>query len=347
MRVYYSPDHKLRDAKTELYGGELIAPFEAPFRAEMILEAVRTQGHTDILPPDDYGLETAKKVHAADYLEFLETAWDRWIADGYRGEAIPTCFPARRMQVNRPPADIDGALGYYAFAAETSITQGTWAAALAAKNCALSGANHIASGASSAFALCRPPGHHASKDQFGGYSFLNNCAIAAQKFLDEGAQKVAIVDVDFHHGNGTQDIFYDRADIFFASIHGEPVLAFPHFLGFADETGIGPGKGLTANYPLPRNTDFATWSKVLTEALERVAAFQADALVVSLGVDTFENDPISFFKLSSNDFLSVGDLIAGANLPTLFCMGGGYGVDEIGLNTANVLTGFEQAKSRN
>lgn len=343
MRVYYSPDHKLRNARTELHGGELIKPFEAPARAEMILDAVRAQGHTDIVQPVDHGLDAANKIHAADYLDFLTTAWDRWVADGYRGEAIPSCFPARRMVTNRPPADIDGALGYYSFAAETSITNGTWAAALAAMNCAISGASHITSGARAAFALCRPPGHHASIDQFGGYSFLNNSAIAAQKLLDDGSKKVAIIDVDFHHGNGTQDIFYDRGDVFFASVHGDPALAFPHFLGFADEKGRDAGEGLTANYPLPPNTGYETWSHALTHALKKVTGFRADALVVSLGVDTFKNDPISFFDFSSNDFLSVGDLIARANLPTLFCMEGGYGVDEIGLNTANVLTGFEQA----
>ncbi|MGI9402152.1 MAG: histone deacetylase family protein [Rhizobiaceae bacterium] len=343
MRVYYSPDHKKRDARTELHGGELIIPFESPARAELILDAVRQQGHTEILQPEKFDLEIAGKVHAPDYLEFLATAWDRWVADGYKGEAIASCFPARRMVNNRPPRDIDGALGYYSFAAETSITEGTWEAAQAAMNCALAGASHLASGATAAFALCRPPGHHASIDQYGGYSFLNNCAIAAQKLLDEGCKKVAIIDVDFHHGNGTQDIFYDRADVFFASIHGDPELAFPHFLGFSDETGKGAGEGLTANYPLPEHTGFEIWSEALAHALERAAGFQADALVVSLGVDTFRNDPISFFELASNDFLSVGDLIAGAKLPTLFCMEGGYGVEEIGLNTANVLSGFEQA----
>jgi acetoin utilization deacetylase AcuC-like enzyme len=342
MQVFYSPGHFLRDAQTELYGGELVKPFEAPFRAELILAAVRAQGHHDIAEPVPHRLDAARKVHAADYIVFLETAWERWRAGGYRGEAIPSCFPARRMVSNRPPADIDGALGYYSFAAETSITEGTWAAAKSAMNCALSGASHLAGGAFAAFALCRPPGHHASIDQFGGYSFLNNAAIAAQALRDAGSSRVAILDIDFHHGNGTQDIFYERGDVFFASIHGDPIHAFPHFLGFSDETGKGEGEGLNANYPLPIGTTFDAWSQALAHALGAIARFQADALVVSLGVDTYESDPISFFKLTTEDFLSVGRHIAAAGLPTLFCMEGGYGVKEIGLNTANVLGGFEQ-----
>ena len=343
MRVIYSEKHALRDAKTELHGGQLVPPFEAPFRAEWILDAVKKQGHGEVVAPEAFDLSVARKLHDGGYLDFLATVWERWLADGYKGEAIPACFPARRMQANRPPRDIDGAIGYYAFAAETAISAGTWEAAIASMQVAMSGARHVLETGKPAFSLCRPPGHHASIDQYGGYCFINNAGAAAQTWLDGGMKKVAILDVDFHHGNGTQDIFYRRGDVFFASLHGDPLDAFPHFLGFADETGEGEGEGSTANYPLPPGTLYGAWKDALKDALRRILAFGAEGLVVSLGVDTFEKDPISFFRLSSEDFLHYGGEIAKAKLPTLFCMEGGYGVKEIGLNAANVLSGFEGA----
>ena len=263
-------------------------------------------------------------------------------ATGSRGEAIPDCWPARRM-TQRCPTHITGKLGYYAMAGETSISAGTWEAARAAADVAVSAADRVRAGARAAFALCRPPGHHAARDLYGGYCFLNNAAIAAQYLRDQGAARVAILDVDFHHGNGTQDIFYDRADVFFASLHGDPAEAFPYFSGYADETGSGPGEGYTLNFPLARGTDFRSWRQALELALNRIRSFRADALVVSLGVDTFEADPISFFRLRSTDFTAYGHLIGAAALPTLFVLEGGYAVEEIGVNVVNVLTGFEGA----
>jgi acetoin utilization deacetylase AcuC-like enzyme len=176
---------------------------------------------------------------------------------------------------------------------------------------------------------------------YGGYCFLNNAAVSAQYMRDNGKKRVAIVDVDFHHGNGTQDIFYAREDVFFASLHGDPMDAFPHFLGHADEIGTGRGIGFNHNFPMPPGTSFEAWRTALANALDKVAAFNADAIIISLGVDTFESDPISFFKLKSPDFITYGADIAALNLPTLFVMEGGYDISEIGLNTVNVLTGFE------
>lgn len=340
MRIVYSEDHKLRDAKTELHNGRLVTPFEGPFRVEWILDALKLAGFADIVAPERHGLETARKVHNTGYLDFLAKAWDMWKATGAEGEAIPTSFPVRRSS-QRVPKDIDALLGYYANAAETSITDGTWQAALAAMQCALTGADWLTSGNRFAFSLCRPPGHHAGIDLFGGYCFINNVAVAAQRLLDKGAGKVAILDVDFHHGNGTQDITYRRDDIFFASLHGDPADAFPYFWGYADERGEGAGEGCNANYPLPRGTEWQAWSAALSDALGRIRAFGAEAIVLSLGVDTFERDPISFFRLGSDDFIRMGEVIASAGLPVLTCMEGGYGVPEIGLNVANVLKGLE------
>ncbi len=342
MITIYSEKHRLHAPKGEISGGEMVAPFESPFRAELILKAVQKAGLGKVIAPEEYGMETVLAVHDPAYIDFLQTAWQRWSDDGHAGDAIPTCFPARRM-AQRAPDDIDGLLGYYAFAAETSIAAGTWEATLAATRCALTGSGLLSSGNRSAFALCRPPGHHAAFDLFGGYCFLNHAAIAAQRLRDDGAARVAVLDVDFHHGNGTQDIFYERGDVLFASLHGDPKDAFPHFLGFADETGAGDGEGSTFNYPLPKGTPYGKWAEALADAAIRIQAFGAEALVVSLGVDTYEKDPISFFKLTSEDFTRYGESLGRLGLPTLFCMEGGYGVPEIGLNAANVLRGFEQA----
>jgi len=191
-----------------------------------------------------------------------------------------------------------------------------------------------------AFALCRPPGHHAGTDLYGGYCFLNNAAIAAEGFINRGAERVVVLDVDFHHGNGTQDIFYQRDDVMFLSLHGAPEDAFPHFLGYTDETGAGKGEGFNINYPMPPGTVYSVWLNALQNALKAIATYTPDALVVSLGVDTFKEDPISFFKLESEDFTDYGRAIAGLKIPTLFVMEGGYAVEEIGINTVNVLTGF-------
>lgn len=339
MKIIYSEKHKLRDAKTELHGGELVKPFEGPFRAEWILEAVQDAGFKEVSTPKDHDLDVAMKVHDRGYLEFLATAWDRWAAEGFDGEAIPVTLPVRRTQMARVPRNIDGALGYYANSVETSITKGSYEAALSSQSSALEGADWLNKGNRACFALCRPPGHHAGIDTYGGYCFINNAAVAAQRLRDHGAKRVAILDVDFHHGNGTQDITYRRDDIFFASLHGDPVDAFPYFLGYADETGEGPGEGFNANYPMPPGTPWSIWSQALADALARIKAYGAEAIVVSLGVDTFEKDPISFFKLTSPDFIRMGAMIAGSGVPVLTLMEGGYGVPEIGLNVANFLKG--------
>lgn len=340
MDTIYTERHRLRDAQTELSGGELVYPFERPSRMDYILARLSARDLGPVREPDDFGLDPILAIHDEGFVEFLQTAWAEWQAEGFKGEAIATSWPARRMSTIRPD-NIDGKIGYYALAGETSITDGTWEAAYASAQVALTGAETIRGGAKAAFALCRPPGHHATADMFGGYCFLNNVAIAAQYLRDKGAARVAILDVDFHHGNGTQDIFYDRDDVLFVSLHGDPLDAFPYFLGHASETGEGAGEGYTLNFPMPPGTPYAIWREALAEALARIAIYSPDFLLVSLGVDAFENDPISFFKLTSEDFRNMGAEIAGAGLPTLFVMEGGYAIDEIGVNAVNTLEGFE------
>jgi len=238
MLTVYSDAHQLRDSKTELYGGELVYPHERPTRVEYIVNRIREVGLGELRGPKEYGIDAVLRVHDGGFVKFLETAWEQWSKTGYKGEAIPICWPARRMSL-RIPDHVEGKLGYYALAAETSISPGTWEAALAAVNVALTGAEMIDAGERAVFSLCRPPGHHAARDMYGGYCFLNNAAIAAQYLIDHGAGRVAVLDVDFHHGNGTQDIFYQRGDVAYLSLHGDPLDAFPHFLGYADETGHG------------------------------------------------------------------------------------------------------------
>jgi acetoin utilization deacetylase AcuC-like enzyme len=257
-------------------------------------------------------------------------------------DALPSVWPVRTLRSDVVPASFAARMGLFSMDAGTPLTSGTWVAARAGADCALSAAQVVARGARSAFALTRPPGHHAGADFFGGYCFLNNAALAAQQLRDQGCERVAVLDIDYHHGNGTQAIFYDRADVYFTSIHGDPRTEYPFYLGYADELGVGAGLGCNRNLPLPRGSDFAGWRSVLQQALKDIAAYGAQALVVSLGMDTFEGDPISGFTLRSEDYLRVGADLARAGLPTVLVFEGGYAVAEVGVNAVNVLQGFMQ-----
>lgn len=342
MLTYYSDDHHLHHGKCELIDGQLMPCFEQPQRADHIHARVKSRQLGEIRAPKDFGLGPIERIHSKAYLEFFQGAWKSWQDQGGKGDLLPFTWPARTLR-RMIPNDLHGQLGYYSFDGGAPITAGTWQAAYSAAQVALSAQQEIVNGARSAFALCRPPGHHAAGDVMGGYCYLNNAAIAAQAFLDQGRKKVAILDVDYHHGNGTQDIFYQRSDVLFASIHGDPAEEFPFFLGYADELGEGAGEGYNFNYPLPMGSAWGTWSAALEQACQRIAEYGAEVLVVSLGVDTYMEDPISQFKLDSPDYLAMGRRIAALGLPTLFVMEGGYAVEAIGINAVNVLEGFEGA----
>lgn len=342
MKTVYTDDHRLHFPQGELFGGEFVTPFERPSRVEYILRELKKRKMADFVSPGKLDMTPVRKVHDRDFLAFLENAWAEWSKAGYRGEIIPTGYAARGMQ-QRCPRSIDGKAGYYCLSMETAMTAGTWDAAVSSAATALTAQKLVANGERAAFALCRPPGHHAHHDMYGGYCFLNNAAIAAQAFRDSGAARVAILDVDFHHGNGTQDIFYARDDVLFCSLHGQPEDTFPYFLGFKDEKGKGKGEGFNVNYPMPPLTAYDVWGKALEDACKKIKRFAPDALVVSLGVDTYKDDPISTFKLTSPDFKTYGGRIAKLKLPTLFVMEGGYAVEAIGINTVNVLEGFLDA----
>jgi acetoin utilization deacetylase AcuC-like enzyme len=340
MRIYHSETTKLRRARTELHNGDLVTPYECPERVDLVLAALRERGLGEVHEPPAFGLDPVHAVHDRGYVEFLASCWEEWVAAGMQGEAIPNIWPARTLRGDRIPAHVEGRLGFYALAAETSICAGTFEAAMASKDVALAAVDHVLASGEPAFGLCRPPGHHAATDQFGGYCFFNNAAIAAQRALDAGKARVAVLDIDFHHGNGTQQIFYARDDVLFLSLHGDPLHCFPYYLGHADESGEGAGEGFTVNYPLPPGTGFDAWGQALAAALARIREVGCELLVVSLGVDTFEGDPISAFTLGSEDFIEVGRRLASLGLPTVFLLEGGYAVTEIGTNVANVLEGF-------
>lgn len=341
MKIIYSDSHRLHHGNAELIDGQLKPCFEKPQRLDFIMQQCQTRGVGEVLPPSDWGLAAIERVHRAEFVAFLQNAWQLWQAEGRDFDALPLVWPVRGLRSDRIPQDIDGQMGYFSMDAGVPITAGTWNAVRTSAHVALTAAQLLQQGAASAFALCRPPGHHAAADYMGGYCYLNNAAIATQYLRDQGAARVAVLDVDYHHGNGTQSIFYERADVCFASLHADPLVEYPFFLGHADERGAGAGLGFNHNYPLPHGTEWPRYRDALQDALAQIKRFGAQALVVSLGVDTFEKDPISRFKLRHDDYLRMGEAIASAGLPTLFVMEGGYAVAEIGVNVVNVLLGFE------
>jgi acetoin utilization deacetylase AcuC-like enzyme len=338
MLTVYSNDHQLHRGTFELSGGELLPCFECPERADLVFAAVREAGLGDIIEPRDFGLEPICRVHDARFVQFLQDAWDLWTAAGRSCDALPYSWAVRDMQAQEPE-HIDGKLAYFSFDATSPIMRGTWQAAKTSANAALTGAATLLDGDACVFSLCRPPGHHAAHDYFGGYCYLNNVAIAAQYLRDQGAATVAILDVDYHHGNGTQSIFYDRDDVLFVSIHGDPDQEFPFFLGRSSETGQGAGRGYNANFPLRWHSSSNQWFAALDKATAFIADYAPDYLLISLGVDTFIEDPISKFRLTNDDYLTMGTKIATLGLPMQFVLEGGYAVGDIGTNVANVLRG--------
>ena len=345
MITFHNPLHHGHAPVHEFFRGERVPCFEKPARADYVEQALRQRGHAPIAPDVD-SRPVLAQVHAARYLAFLETAWQQWVALDPANATVqpfPSVWPVRTLRSDIEPENFIARLGLYSMDNGTPMAAGTWAAAKAGADAAASAAARIAhGGARSAFCSTRPPGHHAGPDFMGGYSFLNNAAVAAQLLLNQGAQRVAILDVDYHHGNGTQSIFYERSDVLFISIHGDPRTEYPFYLGHADETGAGQGDGFNLNLPLPAGTSAATWFDALEHAARRIAASGSSALVVSLGLDAFEGDPISKFGLASDDFTRLGERLARLGLPTVFVLEGGYAAAELGTNAVNVLDGFEQ-----
>ncbi len=323
----------------ELHNGELVASFESADRVTGIADALRSESH-EWVEPTEIDEQLLRRVHTTDYVDFLATAWSRWVELGDHGPAaMGFAWPGRGL-ASGAPTDLIGQLGYYSFAADCSIVDGTYEVARSAASTAMTAADRVIETQAATFGLCRPPGHHASADQFGGYCFFNNAALAAQRLLDRGASRVGVLDVDYHHGNGTQSIFYDRSDVIFASVHADPLQEFPWFAGHASETGSGDGEGANLNVPLARGATVAAWFDALDRSLAWISEAQVDGLVVSLGVDTFKDDPLGTFQLDTADFAESAARIDALGVAPAIVMEGGYAVDALGRNVAAFLSGF-------
>jgi acetoin utilization deacetylase AcuC-like enzyme len=329
MRCYWEERQRAHAPASEFFNGKLHPAAEHQGRVHAVLAAI---GPT--APATDHGLEAILRVHGQDYLAFLRTAFDEWRAAGREGDAFPYTFPVvgrRALNLNR----IDAHLGQYSFDTSTPIGKGTWDAAYWSVQTALTALDAVLGGERTAFAFTRPPGHHAGADYLGGYSYLNHAAVCAEAAIAAGKGRVAILDVDYHHGNGTQDVFAGRENVAFASIHADPSTDYPFFWGHADESN-----GNVLNLPLPRGTDWRGYAPALTRALDWIEQREPELLIVSYGADTHEADPISHFKLKTSDYKPMARRIASIGLPTLVVMEGGYAVEHLGANVAEFLSGF-------
>ncbi len=341
MKIVYNERHAQHAAQKEFFRGQLVDAFEIPARADFVLQALQASELGPFVPVVDHGRVPLERVHAPAYLRFIEGAHAEWLALGGQGEAFPAVWPIRSLRSDVEPKSFAARMGLYSMDSGSPLTAGTWAAAYWGAQASLTALDLVLAGERSAYCLTRPPGHHAGADFFGGYCFINNAAVTAQAARDAGRQRVAILDVDYHHGNGTQAIFYERADVFFLSIHGDPQTEYPFFLGHADERGAGAGEGFNANYPLPAGASNEQWFEAFEKALVQLNAFAPELLIVSLGVDTYGGDPISHFRLDEPEFRRMGQSLASLQLPTLFLQEGGYATAAIGRNVLAVLAGFE------
>jgi acetoin utilization deacetylase AcuC-like enzyme len=340
MKVYYPKNHLQHNPPYEGYnqdGG--IPALEVPERALQVYAALQQVGWAEILPPAEFDLEPILAVHSRSYLDYLRTVYSVWEPRSpLRGTAFfPGTYGLDTQAVLA--GDVPEQAGFFLMDTTVSGVLGTYAAALQSAQAALSAAQAVSQGQDAAFALCRPPGHHAGGEVCGGYCYLNNAAIAAQWLSLLG--KVAILDVDYHAGNGTQDIFYQRADVFTISIHADPSFEYPRYAGFAGERGVGPGTGFHRNFPLPAGTDEAAYLPVLERALALIDHFAPRHLVVSVGMDTYKDDPLGTFKLTCDGLHQVGSRIAALNLPTVLVMEGGYHLPSMGANLVAFLEAFQ------
>ncbi len=343
MKTFWNPEQLAHAPKFFLQRGEVRPYLEIPARAEALLEGARSAGMEVATPPP---AEPASllAVHAAAYLDFLRDAPALWAAQAQHGpELVANIHPSPEMIANgaREPDSIVGRLGWYTADTACAMTAATWPAAVASAACAVAAADEAASGRS-AYALCRPPGHHAFAARAGGHCYLNNAAIAAERLRARGAARVGMLDIDAHHGNGTQAIFWERSDVAFASLHGDPSEYYPFYVGYAGERGAGAGEGCTLNLPLPRGTQDSAWLAALAQALDFLSAQRPDALVVSLGFDASVSEPLRFLSVGDDAFARAGEAIAGLRLPCALIQEGGYDVPSLPRLLAKFTTGFSE-----
>lgn len=332
MKVIYSEAHQ-RHAPLQEFTREGFVPyFESPQRAEVILQALREAPGFAIVAPEPHPTELLQVVHDPGYLHFLEHVYPAWVR---AGEPPSGVVPVTFAQGGRCPAQLVNQAGYYSFDT-TPIVGGTWEAALEAARCALTGAELLLRGERSAYVLCRPPGHHAARALCGGYCYLNNAALAAAHL--EG--RVALLDIDYHHGNGTHEIFYTSDQVLFLSLHADPDREYPFFWGHAGERGAGKGAGHTHNFPLPAGTGDRHYLETLDQALGFIRDFGPDFLVLSAGFDLLEGDPLGGFAVSLEGLKKIGERVAGLGLPALVVQEGGYNLNNLGPAALALLAPF-------
>ena len=337
MKVVFSNSQLDHDPVHFLSSGAPQPNPEVPERASRLLKAALRSG-LEHVEPVDYGLGPASNVHTPEYLSFLVNIHRRWgYIEGASAEVIPNIHPDRRDGAY--PASAVGQAGYHMADTACPISAETWGSALSSLHSAVHGAHLLIDGETACYALSRPPGHHAARDFAAGFCYLNNAAAAAQ-LLRSKFDRVAILDVDVHHGNGTQEIFYGRGDVLTVSIHADPVRFYPFFWGHADERGTGEGLGHNFNLPLPRGTDDAGYAKALASALARIEAFAPQALVIALGLDAHEKDPFQGLAVSTAGFGKIAAQISQLGVPTLMVQEGGYLSDDLGDNLSSFLEGF-------
>lgn len=324
MRVIENPSHVVHVPTLEVEEGAITAPFEAPGRYEAIRAALLEAGEHQFETPPPIAVEELFSLHDPDYVAYLR--------EPHEGLGMPSVFP---YGPNPRPRSPRTRRGMYCFDTYTPVLPGTFEAAFHGAAAAIHGANLIAAGESAVYVLTRPPGHHAERARCGGYSYFNNSALAANRLAKLGP--VAVLDVDVHHGNGTQHLFFDRADVLTVSLHGDPMHLYPFFSGFADETGTGAGLGFNVNLPLPASATPREYEPALAAAIERIMRFRPAFLVVPLGVDAHEADPIGGMKLPTEHFQEMGRIVKGLGLPTLLVQEGGYNLDVVGPSVAAFL----------
>ena len=345
MKVVYTDVHKLHDPKTSIEQSAMVPPWEHVGRAEAIRATLAADDRFDFVSPLSWGTAPIEAVHDPGLVRFLSTAWDEYQeAVGPMADVMPDVFyrPAMRnaMSPGREPDSINGRLGWWCFETTTPLTSGTYNAARGAVDTALTATKFVLDGARSAYGLCRPPGHHATSTLYGGYCFFNNAAIAAHHVACTTGSKVTVLDVDYHHGNGTQEIFYSRDDVQYVSLHGDPTRAYPYTVGYADETGAGRGAGANLNLPLAARTNDDAYVDALQQARDAIAAFGPSMVIVSLGLDTFITDPICDLSVTAEGFERSGAIVATLGLPTVVLQEGGYDVAALGDNVRRWLVGL-------
>ena len=345
MQVVYTPAHLRHDPKVSFEGSRLVPTFEHVGRGEAIREVLQADARFVFAEPTTWGLDPIRAVHDPGLIRFLSEAWAAYqTVAGPTADVMADVFyrPALRNKMGErgEPDSILARFGYWCFETTTPLTVGTYEAAVAAVDTAMSATQLVLAGERAVYGLCRPPGHHATSGLYGGYCFFNNAAIAAHHVASTTGTKVTVLDVDYHHGNGTQEIFYDRDDVQYVSLHGDPVRAYPWNVGYANETGTGRGAGTNLNVPMPPRADDDTYLVALQRALEVIQRFGPSLLIVSLGLDTFITDPISDLALTGEGFQRCGAAVAALGLPTVVLQEGGYDVDALGANVSSWLIGL-------